>query len=249
MTQTTRSDPPSSPQDAAADRPPPLPDPEEERRRDAPGRPPRKKLSDLLTEIAADTSREVISIADLMRLLEGRARAALILVFAFPNALPAIPGTSGILGLPLLYLTFQMMLGRLPWLPRIIADRGLPRDRFAALIDRLVPYLSRTERLLRPRWRWLTSPGAERLLGIVCFGLAIVLTLPVPLGNMLPAFAICLIALGLLERDGLWVILGLLAAVVAFLISAGVVYVIVRGVLYVILRAFGMGAGPVAVVP
>jgi len=249
MTQTTRSDPPSSPQDSAADRPPSLPDPEEERRRDAHGRPPRKKLSDLLAEIAADTSREVISIGDLMRLLEGRARAALILIFAFPNALPAIPGTSGILGLPLLYLTFQMMLGRLPWLPRIIADRGLPRDKFALLIDRLVPYLSRTERLLRPRWRWLTSPGAERLLGIVCFLLAVVLTLPVPLGNMLPAFAICLIALGLLERDGLWVILGLMASVAAFVISVGVVYAIVRFSLYLILHTFGLGGDPAAVMP
>jgi len=245
MTQTTRSDPPSSSQGIAVERP--LPDPEEERRRD--GRPPRKKLSDLLAEIAADTSREVISIGGLMRLLEGRARAALILIFAFPNALPAIPGTSSILGLPLLYLTFQMMLGRLPWLPRIIADRGLPRDKFALLIERLVPYLSRTERLLRPRWRWLTSPGAERLLGIVCFLLAVVLTLPVPLGNMLPAFAICLIALGLLERDGLWVILGLVVSAVAFLISAGVIYFGIRLAIIVVLAAFGLIEGPVAVVP
>lgn len=224
-------------------------DPEDDRRRDAAGRPHRKSLSDLLTEIAADTSRAVISIGDLLLLLEGRARAALILIFAFPNALPAIPGTSGILGLPLLYLTFQMMLGRMPWLPRIIADRGLPRDKFALLIDRVVPYLGRAERLLRPRWRWLTGPGAERLLGVVCLVLAIVLTLPVPLGNMLPAFSICLIALGLLEKDGLWVILGLISSALALVISAGVVYVIIRGVVYVILRAFGLGAEAVPGLP
>lgn len=228
---------------------PATPDPEDDRRRDAAGRPPRKRLSDILTGIAGDTSRDVISIGNLMALLGGRARAALILIFAFPNALPAIPGTSGILGLPLLYLTFQMMLGRMPWLPKIIADRGLPRDRFAQIIDKLVPWLSRLERTLRPRWLWLTRPRAEQFWGFVCLILAIVLTLPVPLGNMLPAFAICLIALGILEKDGVWVLLGLVAAIAALVISAGVVYAIFRAIVFLAVRAFGSGPSSLEVMP
>lgn len=202
--------------------------------------PPKKTLSEALVEVAEDTSREFITIGTLMSSLEGRARAALILVFAFPNALPAIPGTSGILGLPLLYLTFQMMLGRNPWLPKIISDRGLSRARFAQLIDRLVPYLTRTERLLRPRWRPLSGHTAEHFLGLICLILAIVLTLPVPLGNMLPAFSMCLIALGILERDGLWVILGLISSVIALVISFGVVYAIFHTVAYLVIGALGL---------
>lgn len=211
------------------------------KRGEATGRPPSKKtLSEILIGIAGDDSRDFVTIAALMKALEGRARAALILIFAFPNALPAIPGTSGILGLPLLYITFQMMLGRNPWLPKIIAERGLPRERFAQLIDRLVPYLARTERLLRPRWRVLSGHTAEYILGAVCLVLAIVLTLPVPLGNMLPAFSMCLIALGILERDGLWVVFGLVSSVVALVISAGVVYAIFKAIVFVILSAFGI---------
>lgn len=210
-------------------------------KRDTANRPPRKKtLSEILLEIAEDTSRDFITIGTLMKALEGRARAALILIFAFPNALPAIPGTSGILGLPLLYITFQMMLGRNPWLPKIISDRGLARERFAQLMDKLLPYLARTERLLRPRLRALSGHTAEYFLGAVCLILAIVLTLPVPLGNMLPAFSMCLIALGVLERDGVWVILGLISSVIALVISAGVVYAIFKAVAYVILSAFGI---------
>src|SRR5690554_1178541 len=213
---------------------------ERRRRREATGRPPRKKtLSEILVGIAEDGTRDFVTIVSLMKALEGRARAALILIFAFPNALPAIPGTSGILGLPLLYITFQMMLGRNPWLPKIIADRGLPRERFAQLIDRLVPYLARTERLLRPRWRVLSGHTAEYFLGAVCLVLAVVLTLPVPLGNMLPAFSMCLIALGILERDGLWVVFGLLSSIAALVISAGVVYAIFKAVAYVVISAFG----------
>lgn len=210
-------------------------------RREATGRPPRKQtLSEILVAVAEDDSRDFISIATLMKALEGRARAALILIFAFPNALPAIPGTSGILGLPLLYITFQMMLGRNPWLPKIIADRGLTRERYGHLIAKLIPYLARTERLLRPRWRVLSGHTAEYFLGAVCLVLAIVLTLPVPLGNMLPAFSMCLIALGILERDGLWVVFGLLSSVVALVISGGVVYAIFKAIAYVVISAFGL---------
>lgn len=210
-------------------------DPDSPRRR---RHPPRKRLSEILTEIAEDSARSEITIADLMHLMEGRARAALIFLFAMPNVLPAPPGLSGLLGLPLLYLTWQMMLGRVPWLPRIIAGRGIPHATFAALIQRVTPFLIRAEKLLRPRWGWLVGPRAEHALGALALVLAVVITLPIPFGNMLPAFAICLIALGVLERDGLWACFGILAAAMALLLSATVAYAMLKAALFVLLGAF-----------
>ena len=201
-------------------------------------RPPRKRLSEILTEIAADESRSDISVSDLMRLMEGRARAALIFIFAFPNVLPAPPGLSALLGLPLLYLTTQMMLGHIPWLPKVIGARGVPRANFAATIDRIMPLLRRAERMLKPRWTPLVSHGAEKPLGALALMLAIVVTLPIPLGNMLPAFAICLIALGVLERDGFWAGLGIIVGVGALALSATVVYTMMKAALFILLGAF-----------
>lgn len=198
----------------------------------------RKPLSQILSEIAADPARDFVAISDLIAFLGGRGRAALILLFAFPNVLPAPPGMSGLLGLPLLYLSFQMMLGRLPWLPQVIGGRGMSRERFSQLVDRLAPLLARAERLLRPRWSFLVSHSAERVLGAVCLVLATVLALPIPLGNMLPAFAICLIALGVLERDGVWVVAGTVTGIIAFTIVAGIVYAIVRSTLFLLFNAF-----------
>ena len=210
-------------------------DPESPRRK---RHPPRKRLSEILAEIAEDDTRSEITIADLMHLMEGRARAALIFLFAMPNVLPAPPGLSGLLGLPLLYLTWQMMLGRVPWLPRIIAGRGIPHATFAALIERVTPFLTRAEKLLRPRWSWLVGPRAEHVLGALMLILAAVITLPIPVGNMLPAFAICLIALGVLERDGLWACLGILTGALALLLSATVAYAMLKAALFVLLGAF-----------
>ena len=198
----------------------------------------KKPLSEVLSAIAADATRQDVAVGDLLVLLGGRGRAALILLFALPNVLPTPPGTSGILGLPLLYLSFQMMLGRVPWLPRFIDERSMPRYRFAQLVERVVTVLGRAERLLRPRWSIFVGHVAEHVLGALCLLLAVVLVLPIPFGNILPALAICLIALGVLERDGLWVLIGILVAVLSLVLVAGVVYALVKSTLFILMNAF-----------
>ncbi len=199
---------------------------------------PRRKLSEILAEIAADGSRTRVSIADLVAAMHGRAFGALLLVFAFPNALPAIPGTSGILGLPLLFLAFQMMLGRPPWLPKLISLRSMSRDDFASLVERVNPWLEWADRFTAPRLQVLVTPRAERVIGAIVLVLAVVLTLPIPLGNMLPGLAICLIALGVLERDGLWIGGGVILGVVAVAVVWGVVYALARALWFVVAGAF-----------
>ena len=199
----------------------------------------RRKLSEVLTEIATDDSRDRISITDLMEAMRLRAASALILLFALPNALPALPGTSAILGLPLLYLCFQMAMGRAPWLPKFIAERSMLRSDFAALLTRMGPLLTRAERYLRPRLAVLTTPTAERVLGAFCAFLALLVALPIPLGNMLPAFAISMIALGVLERDGAWILGGTIVGIVSIIIVWGVLVVFVKAIGYVLAGAFG----------
>lgn len=209
----------------------------DDRRSGAKTRAPKQTLSDVLTHITKDKSREFIAVNDLITLLGGRGRAGLILVFALPNVFPAPPGVSGVLGLPLVYLSFQLMLGHVPWLPRFIGERAVARDRFTQLVERITPWLTRAERLLRPRWSWLVGEKAERVLGALCLVLAVVLTLPIPLGNMLPAFALCLIALGILERDGVWVMIGATIGLGSLLLVAGVVYALVKSTIFLFLNA------------
>nr|WP_198139722.1 MULTISPECIES: exopolysaccharide biosynthesis protein [Chelativorans] len=188
--------------------------------------------------MAEDTARERISVNDLVVAMGDRAFGALMLVFALPNVLPTPPGTSGLLGLPLVYLAAQLMLGQRPWLPKFIGSRSIRREDFAAFIERAAPWLRRAERLLRPRLVFLVSPAAERLVGAVCLVLAIVLFLPVPLGNMLPALSISVFSFGILGRDGLWVICGVLLAVISAVVAGGVVFALVKGAIFVLTRRF-----------
>ena len=199
---------------------------------------PPRPLSQLLTQIAADTSRERVSIADLLTALQGRALAALLLIFALPNVIPVPPGTSALLGAPLLFLAAQLTLGKRPWLPRVITERSMLRSHFASVITRAAPWLVRAEALLRPRWRVLSRPPAEYGVGAVCLLLSLIVFLPVPFGNMLPALAICMLALGILERDGVWVLAGLLTAIGSVGLVWGVLYAVLKSAIFVISSAF-----------
>lgn len=198
----------------------------------------RRRLSEVLEEIAHDPMRERVSISDLIEAMAGRAFGALLLIFALPNVLPTPPGTSGILGLPLVFLAAQLMLGKTPWLPAFIATRSMERSAFATLVGKMTPILARAERLLVPRLPVMVTPTAQRFLGAALLILALVLSLPIPLGNMLPALAMTIISLGMLERDGLWVIIGLVVGVLSLVIVWGVIWALVAGAIFLIQNAF-----------
>ncbi len=166
-------------------------------------RPRGRRLSAILRQLAGDRSRERISIGDLFEVMGDRATGALMLVFAIPNLVPTPPGTSAILGAPLLFLAAQLTFGLKPWLPKVIAGRSMKREDFEAIVSRIHRWLAFAERMLQPRLSFLVEPPAEYLVGFLCLVLAVILTLPIPLGNILPAFTICLFSFGILGKDGL----------------------------------------------
>ena len=176
-------------------------------------------LSGKLQGIAVGAS-ERISVGEIAAGLGHRSFGALMIAFAFPNMLPMPPGASAVLGAPLVVLSAQLMLGRDAWLPGPIARRSLRRADFAGLVARATPWLERAERMLRPRLPALAGRHAEPVIGLLLLVLSVLLALPIPFGNFLPALAICLFALALLERDGAWVLAGC-AGFVAALVKVG----------------------------
>jgi hypothetical protein len=191
-------------------------------------------LSQLLRLLADDTTRERIAVGDLMQALGDRAIGALLFIFAFPNILPVPPGTSSVLGAPLVFLAAQLTFGMRPWLPGFISRRSMSRADFHKMVQHVVPWLERAEKLLRPRISVLTFPPVEYIVGLICLLLATVLVLPIPLGNMLPALAISLMALGLIERDGFAIVAGLVAAAAATVLVSGVIWGLIKAAVFMI---------------
>ena len=195
-------------------------------------------LSRLLRELADDTTRERVAVGDLLQALGDRAIGALLFIFAFPNILPVPPGTSAVLGAPLVFLAAQLTFGMRPWLPGIISRRSMSRLDFHAMVRRVAPWLERAEKMLRPRASVLTLPPLEYAVGLICLLLATVLVLPIPLGNMLPALSISLLALGLLERDGYAIVTGLVATMLSAVVVSGVIWGAIKGIIFMVTQVW-----------
>jgi hypothetical protein len=122
----------------------------------------------------------------------------------------AIPffGLSTPFGLAIALVGVQLALGmKQPWLPQRARRRQLSMamlDRVLALLSRRTKWLSKST---RRRWERLLMPRLVGL-GIVLLGLGLALPLPIPGSNMIFLIPLFVYAVGLLERDGIWVLLG-----------------------------------------
>jgi hypothetical protein len=117
-----------------------------------------------------------------------------------------------------------MMYGsKRAWLPRFVADKSLPAEQFRSIMERVVPRLVSLERYVTPRYWPFWRKRGDRIIGTIAFLLAVIVTLPIPLGNWLPAFATTLLGLALSERDGILFAVG---SVVAIASIAVIVFVI-----------------------
>ena len=193
-----------------------------------------QNLSTVLLAFAASLDRARIQWGELDQLLGDRSFGFLLLLFALPNSIPlvGIPGVSTVTGIVLIVIAIQMIGGlRRLYLPERIQRRSFSGTGFKKLIQRAAPWLAKLERGLKPRWLWLTSSRAERWLGGVCLLLALLLILPIPFGNFFPGFAVVLLALGLIEKDGAFIVAGLAMTVVSVIALGGLVWTIITGAL------------------
>lgn len=182
----------------------------------------RRSLSSVLRAISEEPG-DHITLGEIIDLFGRRAFGALLFAFAVPNVLPLPPGSTSILGLPLLLLSPQVLVGvRAPWLPRKLDDLCLSCGDLRKGLPRVIKFVEGVERFSRPRLHGLFGPIGDRVIGLVCTALALALILPIPLGNMAPAVAVGFLGLGLFQRDGVLILIGyLIAAASLVLIGLG----------------------------
>jgi hypothetical protein len=184
-------------------------------------------LSAVLLEIA-EHGEARISVAELTQKFGGRALGALLFVFGLACLLPLPPGATTIFGLPLLLLAPQLVIGAsAPWLPEALKRRTIEVDDLRSGLPRVIPWLQKVEAVSRPRLVVLFGPVGERVIGLVCTALAIVLILPIPLGNILPALAVSVLSFSLIQRDGLIAVAGYLIALASASILVLAAHIIV----------------------
>lgn len=185
-------------------------------------------LSAVLLDIV-DHAEPRISVAELMEKFGGRAIGALLFIFGLACMLPLPPGATTIFGFPLLLLAPQLVIGAAaPWLPDQVKNRTLSTADLRKGLPRLIPALQKVEAISKPRLVIVFGSVGERLLGLVCTALALVLILPIPGGNILPAMAVSALSFALIQRDGLIALVGYALAVTSASVLVLAAHIIVR---------------------
>jgi len=186
-----------------------------------------RKLSEELAHLHARTAERAVTLREVIYVLRGRAYLLLVVLLALPFLTPIpLPGLSTPFGLAIALIALRLTLGQRPWLPKRLQRKELPANFFGRLFGIAARILRFLEKFLRPRLVVVTNTGLLNQLHaalMLVTALALLLPLPIPFTNSFPAWTILLLAAGLLERDGLAVLLGYVVFI------AGVVYFVFLG--------------------
>lgn len=161
-----------------------------------------------------------ITLRELIDILSERAFGLTLLFLALPNAigLTLIPGISTIFGIPIILISLQLILGKdhLP-LPKKLANYKLKRQDCLTFIAFSHPYIERLENFTKPRLLWFSSNMGLRITGMFSLILGIIIALPLPFGNFLGGISLLVLALGLAQDDGIFILIGyILATFISF---------------------------------
>jgi hypothetical protein len=181
--------------------------------------PPLSPLTDALRAFQASSAGRTVSLGELADALKERGTAVLIILLAAPFVPPIpLPGLSLLFGVALALLGPRLGLRRKPWLPRFLLRRPISPQRLATIVRATERVARPIERLLRPRWLWLARPPMELVAGLAISACALILfpPFPMPFANAFPSLAIVLLALGLMERDGLAVAAGYVMLLISY---------------------------------
>lgn len=188
---------------------------------------PPRKVSEELAHLRERMATGVVTLRQIIYVLRGRAYMLLLVLLALPFITPIpMPGLSTPFGFAIAFISLRLTLGQRPWLPKKLQRKKLPAGFFGKVFKVAERVIKILEALLRPRLASLTNSRLLlrlHALVILLAAIELLLPLPIPFTNTLPAWSILLMAGGLLERDGV----AILISYVVFV--AGVAYFVFIG--------------------
>ena len=169
-----------------------------------------------------------LTIAEVLNILAGRGYPLLLTLFVLPFCQPIqIPGFSTPFGILIIFIGLRIAFGHHIWLPKFILNKSLSKDAIHKISEKGLWLTKKLTKFTRARWEFMSQhPIFHMINGIVIslLGVVLALPLPIPLSNIVVAWAILFISMGLFEDDGLFIILGYAIGALSFLILFGVGY-------------------------
>ncbi len=159
-----------------------------------------------------EAKNKQISIKEILRILSGKGRSLILILLSLPFCQPIqIPGMSMPFGVAIAFVGLRMAFGKKMWLPNQLLSKTIPNHTLEKITDKTLSIVRKIKRWIHPRLYWACHSSFMEIMNglIICLlGFLLALPLPIPLSNLIAAWSIFLVALGILEDDGLFVLIG-----------------------------------------
>ncbi|WEK39581.1 MAG: exopolysaccharide biosynthesis protein [Candidatus Brevundimonas colombiensis] len=167
-----------------------------------------RRFSDVLEEIG-ESADPKLKLEELVAAFGERGFGAMILILSMLALLPWPPGGKAVFAVPIILMSLELAFQRdAIWLPRWALNASISRPAYRAGVSRIMKAVRYVENLTRPRLPFLTGEIADTVTGLVCVLLALIMALPIPFGDALPGIALVFFALGMMQRDGIAILIG-----------------------------------------
>jgi hypothetical protein len=191
-------------------------------------------LGESLRRTIAAIQGDSITVQELLVLIGEQGLLLFCMILTLPFVLPvSIPGVSTVFGLVIILIGISLTLGRMLWLPERLGRRKIVTDQLVPVLERGVRMCERLERWMRTRLDSLTQGRVmNRVNGLMLTAGGVLLLFPlsfVPFSNTLPAVAVMLLAMGMLQRDGYFVVGGYVFVALTVVYFVGLALLVVLG--------------------
>lgn len=173
-----------------------------------------------IEDVVKNSSSDNVAISDVINAMDSVGFGLIMMIFAFGIIIPTPPPFPSLISMPLVVFSFQMLLGySAPRLPKRFSNLKVKRAILATLIQKSSSIIRKIERFLKPRCLFMTKPLAEKITGFFMLLFSSFIVLPIPLSNYIPGLGILIASFGMLSKDGLVIICGILIGCLGIVIS------------------------------
>ena len=189
------------------------------------------RMSDVLRRLENETG-DRLTVRTIFAALSDRSMALMIVLLGLPNCIPMPPPIPTVCGLLLIFVALQIGFGRRTlWMPDLLLRRSIDKPHVDRAVDKALPWVLRLESFSRQRYVPFNSTVSAILTALLLVVLSLGMLMAAPFVGQIPfGLGICLIGLGLTERDGAFVLGGTLLGVFGLFISASFAFAIVVAV-------------------
>lgn len=161
-----------------------------------------------------------ISIGEILNILSEKGQSLIILFLSLPFCQPLqIPGLSTPFGLAIAFIGLKMAFGKYAWLPKGILAKSITPHTLLRITEKILWLLKKMKGWIYPRLAWLCYyPSTHIINGLLIsiLGILLALPLPTPFSNLMAAWSILFIGLGLLKDDGVFILIGYFVSLFTF---------------------------------